>query len=360
MDVVTTVVVIVVVRVVDWVAVTSTGKQPGPGTSLDGSVTSVVHARTVVSVVVADSVAVVTSVSVVVAGVASVEVSVTVERAVDVLVTVGVAVCVSVTVAVSVAVDVEVVASVTTAVAVSVVVSVAVAVSVVVAVSVAVSVAVAVSVVVVVTGDETVEVAVTVVKIVVNEVAVAGTVVVTVWMTVEAGRVVTVREVVVVAVTVLNARLVVPLLPYVVPPFIVGLLVLLVGVPRLSDEPASSPGVFENPLQVVAALQMAALFQCVSFAVYGVRQYWGDAGVVPSGAVLGLTDMDALAISMARGAATGIPVELAARAIAMGVLANNVLKLTVAIALGQPGFRRIAAGSLAAMALAGGLTLAWR
>ena len=61
----------------------------------------------------------------------------------------------------------------------------------------------------------------------------------------------------------------------------------------------------QNPLQFGAALQMAALFQAVLFAVEAVRTTWGDVGLVVSGAILGLADVDALMISMAHTAATG-------------------------------------------------------
>ena len=43
---------------------------------------------------------------------------------------------------------------------------------------------------------------------------------------------------------------------------------------------------------------MAALFQLVLFAVGALGRAFGDSGLLVSGAVLGLTDVDALTISM--------------------------------------------------------------
>jgi uncharacterized membrane protein (DUF4010 family) len=163
-----------------------------------------------------------------------------------------------------------------------------------------------------------------------------------------------------VGIAVLNASLFMPLLPYLVLPFLVGVAILALGVRRTRDDRPNVPGVAENPLQVAAALQMALLFQCVLFAVYATRQYFGDAGVIPSGVILGLTDMDALTISMARGAASGIPLDIAARAVALGILANTVLKAIVALVLGSPPFKRIVALSLTAMGVASGLALLWQ
>jgi uncharacterized membrane protein (DUF4010 family) len=162
-----------------------------------------------------------------------------------------------------------------------------------------------------------------------------------------------------VATAVLNTNLAWALLRYLAPPFIAGLLILLTGIRHLRetskaiDEPA-------NPLQIGTALQMAALFQVVLFAVNLTRTFWGDAGLITTGAVLGLTDMDALTISMARGAASGIPLDVAAKAIATGIIANTALKIALAVAFGGARFRWLVSASLAAMALAIGAPLAWR
>jgi uncharacterized membrane protein (DUF4010 family) len=83
--------------------------------------------------------------------------------------------------------------------------------------------------------------------------------------------------------------------------------------------------------------------------VHLAHRLWGTPGVLTSAAVLGLTDVDALTMSMARGAPGAAAVELAARAIAIGVAANTALKLLLAVALASGAFRRIAGGTLVAM-----------
>jgi len=106
-----------------------------------------------------------------------------------------------------------------------------------------------------------------------------------------------------------------------------------------------------NPLRLGAAVQMALAFQLVLLAVPAAERLWGPGGVLGSAAVLGLTDMDALTYSMSRlGAETG-DAALAARAIAIGLVSNTVLKLALALGLGAPGFRRSAAGGLLALAV---------
>jgi uncharacterized membrane protein (DUF4010 family) len=104
-----------------------------------------------------------------------------------------------------------------------------------------------------------------------------------------------------------------------------------------------------NPLQIGPALQMAVTFQIVLLAVRFVNQWFGNAALLVSGAVLGLTDVDALTLSMAKGAASGIAPRLAAQAITVGILSNCGLKTAIAISLGSPGFRRFTSAALVAM-----------
>jgi uncharacterized membrane protein (DUF4010 family) len=156
---------------------------------------------------------------------------------------------------------------------------------------------------------------------------------------------------VIVAACVLNLSVARALLPYVGAPFAVGAAAMLLSWRRSSrtDSHADLPA---NPLQVLPALQMAAIFQVVLFAVDAVRRGSGEGGLLVSGAVLGLTDVDALTISMSRTADAGVPPEVAAQAIAVGILANCVLKAALTAALGTAPFARRAGGVLVVMTAA--------
>ena len=96
-------------------------------------------------------------------------------------------------------------------------------------------------------------------------------------------------------------------------------------------------------------MQMAVLFQGVSWSCTFAREMWGQSGVLTSAAILGLTDVDALTVSMARGVAKTVSLDPAALAIAVGVLANTALKLGVALVFGTACFRRVVGGTLALM-----------
>jgi uncharacterized membrane protein (DUF4010 family) len=112
-----------------------------------------------------------------------------------------------------------------------------------------------------------------------------------------------------------------------------------------------------NPLQLVPALQMAVTFQIVLLAVQFVKRWFGDAGLLISGAVLGLTDVDALTLSMARGAGAGIDPGLAARAITVGVMSNCVMKAILSITLGTKAYGWFTTATLGLMVVAMGVAL---
>jgi uncharacterized membrane protein (DUF4010 family) len=104
-----------------------------------------------------------------------------------------------------------------------------------------------------------------------------------------------------------------------------------------------------NPLQFWSSLQMAFLFQVVLYAVHWLKRAFGDQGLLVTGALLGMTDVDALTISMARGVENG-SWSVVARALTLGILSNTVLKAVAAGVLGQGGFRWFAVAGLAAIA----------
>lgn len=156
---------------------------------------------------------------------------------------------------------------------------------------------------------------------------------------------------VIVATAVLYAPLAQALLPLLAAPFMIGVAIVLVGLSRPREE-RTDIHAHQNPLQFGAALQMALLFQAVLFIVEGVRAVWGDVGVIVSGAILGLADVDALMISMARTAAMGGSVTTSAIAVAVGICSNTVFKFVLAMTLSRRPFRLTAGLSLAAMAAA--------
>jgi uncharacterized membrane protein (DUF4010 family) len=150
--------------------------------------------------------------------------------------------------------------------------------------------------------------------------------------------------------------LVIPLSIAIAPAFVVGVIAVAIGWRRsFAGEPVQAA--VSNPLQLGAALQMAAIFQVVLIGLHEMRLRFGGAGLRWSALLLGLTDVDALTASMAAQSREGLAVDAAAAAIALGIVSNTVLKLIIAVAIGRGVFRWYVAAGLAAVAAALVVTL---
>lgn len=156
---------------------------------------------------------------------------------------------------------------------------------------------------------------------------------------------------VLIATAVLNPPLARVLWPWLLPPLAVAAATTVWGL-RRSAPSAHTPAVTTNPLRVGAALHMAILFQLVLYGVDAAQTWFGNAGLFASAAALGMTDVDALTVTMARATAARAGLDTAARAIAVGVLANTVLKAAIALVVGRGSFRRVTGAALVAMAAA--------
>jgi uncharacterized membrane protein (DUF4010 family) len=157
---------------------------------------------------------------------------------------------------------------------------------------------------------------------------------------------------VLIASLVLAPALAAALWPAFIAPVIIGLGLMWLG---MRDRGAADIDrkANDNPLQVRAALQMAVIFQIVLFAVGFAHERFGEPGLTGSGALLGLVDVDALTLSMARMTSTGAAAaHAAARALTLGILVNALVKLGIALAVGRGRFRPLAGIGLMLIAIA--------
>lgn len=122
---------------------------------------------------------------------------------------------------------------------------------------------------------------------------------------------------------------------------------------RQPEEPAAeSP--LQNPFELGPALRFAALLVVILFLVEGARRWLGDIGVYLVALLSGLTDVDAITLSLAHSAQDGLSQAVAVRGIFLAALANSLVKAGL-IAL--VGGRALAARTMPFMAggLAAGL-----
>jgi len=156
-----------------------------------------------------------------------------------------------------------------------------------------------------------------------------------------------------VACAVLNPSLALLLPRYLGPAFVGGVVVILLAIRSAHPSEPAEVGP-DSPLQLKAALQMTALFQAVLFVILTVQARWSANALIATSAFVGLTDVDALTLSLARSATADAHT---AAALTAGVLANTVLKLAIALGIGRGVFRGVVSAALGAMAAAMGAAL---
>lgn len=166
---------------------------------------------------------------------------------------------------------------------------------------------------------------------------------------------------------VLNPAVAIQLTPLLVPAGLIGFAVLAFAwrsQPEVAETAPGAPvapvswlsGNDKSPLRLGIAIRLAVIFQVAMIAITFARQTWAVTGLYSSAVVLGLTDVDALTVSMSNPSTT-VLTRLAAHAIAIGVLANTVVKLVLSVAIGSSRYRLIAGSVLAAMGLTIGAVL---
>jgi uncharacterized membrane protein (DUF4010 family) len=97
-----------------------------------------------------------------------------------------------------------------------------------------------------------------------------------------------------------------------------------------------------NPFELGEAIKFGLLFGVVTVVAKAAEVYLGDVGLYLAGALAGLTDVDAISLSMANLATSGGGnLTVAARTIVIAVLSNTLVKTGMAVFVGTPTLRRI-------------------
>lgn len=118
---------------------------------------------------------------------------------------------------------------------------------------------------------------------------------------------------------------------------IIGLVLLLRA--RSAPTPAPTDVPLKNPFSLRAAIRFAALLTLVMVVVKLVGKHASAAGVYAVAAIAGLTDVDAITLSMSQSAKEGAPLHTAAIAITIAAVANTLSKCSLVVALGSQSLR---------------------
>lgn len=114
--------------------------------------------------------------------------------------------------------------------------------------------------------------------------------------------------------------------------YAIGALFYYLRAARTTDD--NPEPLLRNPFELGPALRFAALLVLILLLVEGARRWMGDAGIYLVSLLAGLTDVDAITLSLASKARDGLSHEVAARGIVFAALSNSLVKAMLIAVIG--------------------------
>lgn len=110
-----------------------------------------------------------------------------------------------------------------------------------------------------------------------------------------------------------------------------------------------------NPFELKQAVTFGLLYGGVLFVAKAAQTYLGSGGLYLSSVLAGLTDVDAITLSVTDLHRSGLATSVAATAITLAAVTNTIVKSTMAISIGGAVLGKKVASILGGALLAGGL-----
>jgi uncharacterized membrane protein (DUF4010 family) len=111
---------------------------------------------------------------------------------------------------------------------------------------------------------------------------------------------------------------------------------------------------FSNPFELGPAVKFGLIYALILLISKAAQMYLPTAGVYLASIVAGLTDVDAITLSMAELSSTGdLGLSTAARAIVLAAMSNTVVKGGIVLSGGSPALRKALLPGFVAMLVAG-------
>lgn len=133
-----------------------------------------------------------------------------------------------------------------------------------------------------------------------------------------------------------------------------ALAALLLGRTRVEERKVVGEVAVRNPFSLTAAVQFGLLFAVVLLVVKVAQQHLPGQGYYIVAGLAGLTDVDAITLSMATLARDGgVPPGTAASALVVACLSNTVVKGGLLVALASAALRRRAIAATALLLVVG-------
>lgn len=112
-----------------------------------------------------------------------------------------------------------------------------------------------------------------------------------------------------------------------------------------------------NPTNILNALGFGLLYIAISLLIYYAKLHLGNRGLVLSGLISGLADVDAITINISKMALVSSSVDLSISVILIAMTSNTIVKIVIALTKAAPGIGRRVSLGLGAAILIGVLTV---
>lgn len=115
----------------------------------------------------------------------------------------------------------------------------------------------------------------------------------------------------------------------------------------------------KNPFELMSAIKFGLIFAVIIFASKAAQIYLGDGGVYLAAGLAGLTDVDAITLSMANLSKTTLSESTASVAILIAVVMNTIVKGSIAFSLGAAALRRYTLPGFGLVLITGLALIGW-
>ena len=139
--------------------------------------------------------------------------------------------------------------------------------------------------------------------------------------------------------------------------YVLGAIALAILATRQPINLTESTQLLHNPFEIGPAIRFALLLTAIVFLVEAGRRYLGDAGVLMIAAISGLTDVDAITLSLSKAAHRDLDAQTAVIGIGLAVISNSLVKAGLIILVGGKELALRCVPIMLAGLTAGGLTL---
>ncbi len=114
-----------------------------------------------------------------------------------------------------------------------------------------------------------------------------------------------------------------------------------------------------NPFELRSAIKFGLIFAVILFVSKASEFYFGDSGVYVTAGLAGLTDVDAITLSMASLAKTTLSESTAVSAILLATVSNTIVKAGIAVFLGSTHLRKYTLPAFTILAIVGIILILW-